>query len=470
MSTEKVILPTITSGFLRSAALARIVGWGSSCPVVLVCFAEARAEPHWYVLALLASYLYPAFMFWLTPRVSSPVRLVMAGHGFESVMLAIFAEVACADPVFVLVSLSVVVINAGLTRGRRGAAAVFLVFVATSMTVNGQLRAVEGIDPPFLVHVMFGLFLVSYVSVVAHQAYALVVRNAANKRTLTRQKDQIDSLHRHLIETIANPFVSDDAVLKIIGPGLTDEQARKYAERIRNRQRWEAIGRRTRSLAHDANNLLMPMMVMGDFLEGKFTGDAEALDCLSDMEAAAARLQAIHRQMNPAHTDPKPSESVAVLQHVVSEVLALLRATAHPGIFVQLDTQLDEDLVYVPIDASSLHRCILNLCTNSIQAMNETGVLTIRMRVASTAERTRLFDRQVQMGVTVCIEDSGTGMTPELVERVFEPYFTTRPDDGGTGLGLSTTYALLTDAGGSIELDSTPGIGTTFTLTLPVVQ
>jgi len=471
MSAEKTTTSrTITSGFLRSAALARLVGWGSSCPVFLVLFVEAQAETHWYVLALLGSYLYPSLMLWLTPRVASPVRLVMAGHGFEAIMLAIFAEVACTDPVFVLVSLSVVVINAGVTRGRLGAAAVFLTFVATSMLVNDQLRAVDSIDPPFFVHVMLGLFLLSYVTVVAHQAYALVVRNATNKRELTRQKNQIDSLHQHLIETIANPFISDETVLKIIGPGLTAEQARKYADRIRTRQRWEAIGRQTRSLSHDANNLLMPIMVMGDFLEEKLTGDAEALDCLSDLDTAAQRLQALHRQMNPTHTDPKPSDSVAVLQHVVNEVLSLLRATTPSDIIVQLHNQLDDDLVYVPIDASSLHRCILNLCTNAIQAMKDTGVLTIRMRVASTAEHTRLLNRQAQTGVTVWVEDTGGGMTPEVVERVFEPYFTTRPYDGGTGLGLSTTHALLTDAGGSIVLDSTPGIGTIFTLTLPVVQ
>jgi signal transduction histidine kinase len=444
------------------------VGWGFFCPVLLVLLAEAQAEPHWYVLALIGSYLYPALMIWLTPRAASPIRLVMAGHGLESVMLAVFAEVACTDPVLVLVSLSVVVINAGVTRGRQGAAAVFLTYVATLTMVNGRLRAVEAIDPSSLVHVMLGLFLLGYVSVVAHQVYTLMVRDALSRRALIRQKDQLDALHRHLVETISNPFISDEAVLEIIGPRLTEEQAQKYAERIRNRQRWEAIGRRTRSLSHDANNLLMPMMMMGDLLEDKLIGDAEAINYLSDLGTAAMQLQALHRQINPAPTDPKPSDAVAVLQHVVNEVLSLLRATAPGGVTVALDNDLD-DLVYVPIDASSLHRCILNLCTNAIQAMKETGLLTLRMRVASTAEHTRLFNHQGHTGVTVCVEDTGDGMAPEVAERVFEPYFTTRTDDGGTGLGLSTTHALLTDAGGTISLDSTPGAGTTFTLTLPAL-
>ena len=105
----------------------------------------------------------------------------------------------------------------------------------------------------------------------------------------------------------------------------------------------------------------------------------------------------------------------------------------------------------------------MNLCTNAIQAIKETGLLTLRMRVASTAEHNRLFSHQGHTDVTVCVEDTGDGMAPEVAERVFEPYLTTRTEDGGTGLGLSTTHALLTDAGGTIALDSTPGAGTTVT-------
>jgi len=431
----------------------------------LLMFLEAKAEAHWYVLGLIGAYLYPAMMLWLTPRVAAPVSLVMAGHGLDSIILAVFAEVVCMDPVFVLVSLSVVVINAGATRGRKGAAAVLLLYIATATIVYDQFRTVEFINPPFYLHLLLGIFLMGYVSVVAHQAYALVIRNATNKRELLRQKDRLDSLHQHLVETISNPFVSDEAVLAIIGPGLTEEQAQKYAERIRIRQRWEAIGRQTRSLSHDANNLLMPMMLMGGFLRERLDDDAEALECISDFEAAVTRLHALHKRMNPKETSQAPSEAITILQHVVNEVLSLLNGTAPEGIVIQLENELDVDLVYVSIDASSLHRCILNLCTNAIQAMQASGVLRIRLRAASDAERSRL-PRQ-RPCVTMSVEDTGGGMAPEVVERVLEPYFTTRKEAGGTGLGLSTTHALITDAGGAITINSTLGEGSIFTVILP---
>ncbi len=445
-----------------------MIGWGASCPVFLVLFAEAKAEHHWYVLGLLGAYVYPLLMAWLTPRVTAPVALVMAGHGFESVMLAVFAEVACMDPVFVLVSLAVVVINAGVTRGRMGAAAVLLIYVATMLIVQEKLRAVTDIDPPVYVHVLLGVFLMGYLTIVSHQAYALVVRNATNKRKLISQKGRIDALHQHLVDTISNPFVSDEVVLGIIGPGLTPEQSRAYSERIRTRQRWEAIGRQTGRLAHDANNLMMPLMVMGDFLEERLVDDVDAMECLSDMETAVQRLHALHRQMSPRPTTREPSDAIAVLQHVVHEVVSLLESTSPESVVVTVTNELDEDLVYVPMDASGLHRCILNLGTNAIQAMQGGGRLTLRMRSASEAERARLDHPQGKAGVALCVEDTGSGIAPEVAERIFEPYFTTRSEDGGTGLGLSTTHALVSDAGGAVILQSTPNEGTTFTLVFSV--
>ena len=218
-------------------------------------------------------------MMWLTPRTVSPISLVMAGHGLESIMLA-------------------VVMNAGVTRGRKGAAAVLLIYTATATIVNGHFRSIEALDTSFYLHVMLSIFLMGYTSVVSHQA---------------------------------NPFVSDETVLKIIGPGLTEEQVQKYAERIRTRQRWEAIGRRTRSLSHDANNLLMPIMAMGDFLGERLGDDAEVLECISDFEAAVTQLHALHRRMNPQDTRHNSSDSITVLQHVVNEVLSLLSGTAPEG-------------------------------------------------------------------------------------------------------------------------------------------
>ncbi|MEC7946211.1 MAG: ATP-binding protein [Myxococcota bacterium] len=457
---------TITSRFLRSAAVARAVGWGVACPMLLALFSEAKASVHWYVVAVLVAYVYPVGMAWVSARVASPVRLVMAGHVFESVMLAIFAEVACTDPVFVLVALSVVVINAGVTRGRMGAGVVMLTFMVTSTLVFERLRAVGTIDPPIHFHVLLGLFLLGYVGVVSHQAYALVVRNASNKRELTRQRNRLDALHKHLVETISNPFVSDEDVLKIIGPGLSESQARAYAERIRTRQRWEAIGRQTRSLAHDANNLLVPILMTGELLEERLGDDEEARGRLSDLETAVRQLEALHRQMNPRDRSPAAASDPADLRHVVEEVVALVRATVPTRIAVDVRDSIGDGPVPVVLEASALHRCLLNLCINAVQAMDEDGRLTLTLRPATAAEQLRLR-RPGHLGVAVRITDTGPGVPAEVARQVFDPYFTTRGDDGGTGLGLSTTHALVTDAGGTITLESAPGAGATFMVVLP---
>ena len=458
----------LTRGYLRNAAWARILGWGAACPLFLLFFSEANAADHWYAVAMIASYVYPAVMAWLTAQVKAPVRLVMAGLGIESCMLAVFAEVACADPLFMLVCISVMVINAGMTRGWKGALAVFLLFCASFLAVNGQLRAVPSANPPAYLHIVFGLYLMGYLGVTAHQVYALVVRNGLNKRALLQQRNQIDSLHQHLIDTISDPFVSDEAVLKLIGPKLTAEQARTYAARIRTRQRWEAIGREARSISHDANNLLTPMTVMTELLGDHIGTDTEARACLTDLDSAVQQLHSLHLQLNPQRGQRAPA-TPSVLQYVVHDVLALVRTSAPAGLEVVLENELQKDLVYVAIDAGSLHRCLLNICTNAIQAMAGGGVLTVRLRPASDTEQARIRGPQKSPGFVLCVEDTGHGMPPQVAERVFEPYFTTRTDDGGTGLGLATTHALVTDAGGSIALDSTPGVGTALTLVLPTL-
>jgi signal transduction histidine kinase len=437
--------------------------------VLLLLLTHAKADQIWFMAALLIAYVYPAAIAWVTTRAQRPVRLVLASLAFEAVAQAMFAEVVCFDPVFIIVSLTIAVINAVSTGGLMGAGIVLPCYGLTFMLVQGQLRAVPDIDVPTYIHALFGIFLLAYISIVLYQIHALTLRHAKGKRALVTQKARNDAMHQHLVSTIANPFVADETVLELIGPELSAEQSEQYLKRIRTRQQWEAIGRQTRSVVHDAKNLLVPIVGLSAVLESMMQDNEDAQECLTDLNTAVHRLNSLIGQLNPPTTADNTQTSRCVIQHVSSEVASLLEATLPDGIDLVLDYPAEDDLFYVPIDAASLHRCVMNLSTNALQAMTSPGELRLGLRPANSYERARLGVKPENHCVTLFIKDSGKGIPADILPRIFEPYFSTKEASGGTGLGLATCHALVTDVGGSLTVESKVGQGTTFFVTLPVV-
>jgi signal transduction histidine kinase len=125
---------------------------------------------------------------------------------------------------------------------------------------------------------------------------------------------------------------------------------------------------------------------------------------------------------------------------------------------VELLLHLQEDLPWVLMDENQMKQVLLNLVHNALQAMPGGGQLEIR---------TAAFQKVGREGVIVSVRDSGVGIPPEIQTRIFEPFFTTKANRGGTGLGLSVTYGIVSAHGGEIELISQPGSGSTFTVWLP---
>jgi two-component system NtrC family sensor kinase len=143
------------------------------------------------------------------------------------------------------------------------------------------------------------------------------------------------------------------------------------------------------------------------------------------------------------------------LNELIEEVLGFLQTEArHRDIRLELD--LSPDLPEVASDRGQLQQVFLNILNNSLDAVSDEGRILIRTRPAEGP------------GITVAIEDDGSGMSAETLQQIFEPFFTTKDQGEGTGLGLSITYGIVKRLGGRIEAASTPGHGTTLTVTIPV--
>jgi two-component system, NtrC family, sensor kinase len=156
----------------------------------------------------------------------------------------------------------------------------------------------------------------------------------------------------------------------------------------------------------------------------------------------------------------RQSESIrarASLNEVIEDVVALSRHLIHTS-GVELQLELEKNLPWVLVDPNQMKQVLINLVHNALQAMPAGGEMKISTRSASRAGRD---------WVVVSVHDTGVGIARADQARIFEPFYTTKGDQGGTGLGLSVTYGIVTDHGGLIEVESEPGAGSTFTVWLP---
>jgi CheY-like chemotaxis protein len=161
---------------------------------------------------------------------------------------------------------------------------------------------------------------------------------------------------------------------------------------------------------------------------------------------------------------------VLSLNEVVTGVMQLLQRTL--GEHVELIADLEPVLNYVLADPGQIEQVLINLAVNARDAMSGGGKLTIETANVDVDETYAASDANLGMGwyVALKVSDNGTGMRPEVVDRAFEPFFSTKPKGEGTGLGLATIYGIVTQAGGNVRIYSEIGIGTTITVLLPVTD
>jgi PAS domain S-box-containing protein len=247
---------------------------------------------------------------------------------------------------------------------------------------------------------------------------------------------------------------------------LTEKRATE--EQLRQSQKMEAVGQLTGGLAHDFNNLLTGIsgsleMMQVRMAQGR-TAEFEryfiaAQGAVKRASALTHRLLAFSRRQT---LDPKPTNAYRLIVGLED----LVRRTVGPSIAV--DVVGASGLWNTLVDPNQLENAVLNLCINARDAMPDGGRLTIETGNKWLDERAaRQQDLPVGQYVSLCVTDTGTGMTQEVIARAFEPFFTTKPLGEGTGLGLSMIYGFARQSGGQVRIYSELGHGTTMCLYLP---
>jgi PAS domain S-box-containing protein len=267
--------------------------------------------------------------------------------------------------------------------------------------------------------------------------------------------------------------VPEDGMVYCSGRDVTDEKVAeeelaKAQEALRQSQKMEAIGQLTGGIAHDFNNLLHGISGSLELLEnriaqGRLTGvERYIVAARGSARRAAALTQRLLAFSRRQTLDPRPTD----INRLVSGMEELIRRTVGPSIEVEVVGA--GGLWTTRVDPSQLESALLNLCINARDAMPDGGRITIETANKWLDERAAR-ERELPPGqyISLCVTDTGTGMTPDVIAQAFDPFFTTKPIGQGTGLGLSMIHGFVRQSGGQVRVYSEVGKGTTMCLYLP---
>lgn len=249
---------------------------------------------------------------------------------------------------------------------------------------------------------------------------------------------------------------------------LETTERRTLENQINQSQKMESVGQLAGGIAHDFNNVLSAIMMANDFLLNAHKPTDPSFQDIMQIKQNANRAAALVRQLLAFSRKQTLRPQVLDLGETLSDIGILLKRligekVTFPGVVH------GRDLWPVKADISQFEQVIVNLAVNARDAMPDGGKLSIRTANVPADEVAKFSYKGMPSADYVLVEvaDTGTGMPPEIVDKIFEPFFSTKEVGKGTGLGLSTVYGIVKQTGGFVYVDSTPGEGTTFRIFLP---
>jgi two-component system cell cycle sensor histidine kinase/response regulator CckA len=248
---------------------------------------------------------------------------------------------------------------------------------------------------------------------------------------------------------------------------LETTQQRTLENQVNQQQKMETIGRLAGNIAHDFNNLLGAIMMATDFLLNAHRPTDPSFQDIMQIKQNANRAASLVRQLLAFSRKQTMRPQVIDLGEALSDLTVLLRRLI--GENVTLDVPQVRDLWSVKADVGQFEQVIINLAVNARDAMPLGGKLALRTSNVRAQDSVRFQGKGMPLGeyVLVEVEDTGTGIAPEIIDKIFDPFYTTKDIGKGTGLGLSTVYGIVKQTGGFIYVDSEVGKGTTFRIFLP---
>jgi signal transduction histidine kinase len=249
------------------------------------------------------------------------------------------------------------------------------------------------------------------------------------------------------------------------------EENEALQSQLQQAQKMEAIGTLAGGIAHDFNNILGGILGYAELARMKLPENSDIISDLDQVIKSSSRAADLVKQILTVSHQHKKEQRPIQIRDIVNEVLRLLKATLPSTI--EIRENLLKETGIVNADPTQMHQVIMNLCTNAGHAMQKDGgVLTVELANVKLEEiqGARHLDMGAGSYLRLTVSDTGHGMNPDVRERIFDPYFTTKDTGEGTGLGLSVAMGIIKVHGGTITVSSQPDPGTTFHVYLPHIQ
>ncbi len=299
------------------------------------------------------------------------------------------------------------------------------------------------------------------------------------EEVLTRIKNQfvMRQLHQQLVNT--RQTLDDKVTQRTMEIVKSNEELKKEIDEhkrmekiLKQAQKMEAISTLSTGIAHDFNNILSIIIGYSEMagMEGD-SQDSMIGTCLKNINSAAFRARELVQNLLTFCRQTEQEKTHIKISPILKYVLNIIKTNISPNIDVE--QEIEEEAGLVLADPTQMHQLILNLCQNASQAMLDTGgTLSVRLdEIFLNPDQASEYPNLVSGNyISIFIQDTGYGMNNEVMERIFDPYFTTKEPGEGTGLGMAVAHGIAVSHGGTIEVKSTPGTGSSFQVLLPCKQ
>ncbi len=268
------------------------------------------------------------------------------------------------------------------------------------------------------------------------------------------------------------PFKDSSGQVSRVGIMVEDiTQQRRLEEQLRQSQKMEAIGTLAGGIAHDFNNILAAIIGFAEMVEEDLPEDSRSKARIRRVLNAASRGRDLVRQILAFSRKTEPTRESLSLSSIIEETVQLLRASLPTTIEIDFTTKASKDMIHA--SPAEVQQILMNLATNAASAMRDkSGTITIGLVNIDFEPDSPILDDDVEGGeyIQIVVTDTGTGMTPDIMKRVFEPFYTTKQVGEGTGMGLAVVYGIVKNLKGTVTVESEPGAGSTFRVFLPVAR
>jgi len=275
----------------------------------------------------------------------------------------------------------------------------------------------------------------------------------------------------------AAPILHDGVLAGITGAVMDissrleiEEENRRVHEHLHQAQKMEAIGTLAGGIAHDFNNILTGIIGYTEIARDDST-EPEIKESLTHVLQFSSRATDLVRQILTLSRRHEHKKVPVNIVPIIKETIKLLRASLPATISIDINDQSVSDTIIA--DPTEILQVMMNLGTNSAHAMKEHGgriFISIENTDSSVTHEHHAINAEKETMLKIIFSDTGSGIPVEIIGKIFDPFYTTKPAGEGTGLGLSITDSIIRDSGGSITVSSKPGQGTTFEINFPIYQ